>query len=146
VVCGQDDRRVKGDVYLDLFAARRPLATGIDADAGDYGVGDRKVRVHQTRDEAQRSQAPVTGGIVDFDIRRRVHPCGHVPRRRIGGVLGEHVIDLDLDVADVRQWRIRGDQRGDRGPGDDRALGQDEVIGRLGVGLPRAGGLGQRPE
>ena len=59
---------------------------------------------------------------------------------------GEHVVQLDLDVIDIRQGRSQGDQPGDGGPSDDCGLRQDEVIGRLGLELPGLARSGQRPE
>jgi hypothetical protein len=59
--------------------------------------------------------------------------------------LEKTVIDFDLNVADIRQGRSRGDQPDNRGPSEARGLGQKEVISGLGLELSRIGRLGQRP-
>jgi len=56
------------------------------------------------------------------------------------------VIELDLDVSNIREGRCRGDQAGSRGSRYDSGLIQDEVIGCFRLYLPSTGTPRQRPE
>ena len=142
MVWRQNDRGREGDGDLDRFTARRSLAMGHVCghriDAVHDRVLDGEALGHETGAEHECSQLPVARGGLDLDIGGRVEPQRHAPRGGDGRVLGEHVIDLDFHVADTRQRSSRWDQPCNRRAGDARGLGQDEIVG--GLGLERAGG------
>src|SRR5207237_4213408 len=145
------NRGCKCHIDEDFLPGRSTFTTGENIekhrrrssmDAVHHGVSNSEAWVQESWGERQgTSQARNSGGGADFDVAGRVDPCGDLRSTEYGRaagscdvrVIGKHVIELDFDLLDICEWRSHREQTGKGCMIDRCGLGQNKIIGRLGL-------------
>src|SRR5262249_26174776 len=127
----QIQRRIEGDVELDLLAGHGAVAAGGLVGQRVNAAGLDRVAGREAGGQGRGGEAEFPRGAiakVEGDVGGRVDAGGHVDGAARVRVLGEDAVDFHDHLVDRGP---AGDEPGEGGAGDLRLRRRDEVVGRF---------------